>query len=294
MKQRTLKTAAQISGIGIHTGKTVQLTLHPAPVDTGIIFRRIDMQPVVNIPAISKYVGDTRLNTSLAKDGVLVATIEHMLSAMAGIGIDNAYVDITAAEMPVMDGSAQPFVNLIHTAGIEQQQAPKKFLRIIRAIKVNDGNKFVSLEPFEGFKFSLTIDFDHPVIRASSQTASIDLATASFANEISHARTFGFLSDYEQLRKHNLGLGASLENTLVLDGQQILNLEGLRYADEFVRHKILDAVGDLYLLGHNVIGAFTGYKSGHALNHQLRETVLADSSAWEIVSLGELAALSFV
>jgi UDP-3-O-[3-hydroxymyristoyl] N-acetylglucosamine deacetylase len=293
VKQRTLKTSAQISGIGVHSGKTVQLMLHPAPENTGIVFRRIDVQPPVNIPAISKYVSDTRLNTCLAKDGAAVATVEHLLSAFAGIGIDNAYVDITAAEMPVMDGSAQPFVNLIRSAGIEKQQAEKKFLRIKRRVEIKDGDKFVSLEPFEGFKFSLTIDFDHPVIRASSQSATIDFTTASFADEISHARTFGFLADYEQLRKHNLGLGASLENTLVLDEQQVLNPEGLRYADEFVRHKILDAVGDLYLLGHNFIGAFTGYKSGHNLNHQLREAVLADSSAWEIVALGQPAA-SFV
>ncbi|HVV69871.1 MAG TPA: UDP-3-O-acyl-N-acetylglucosamine deacetylase [Gammaproteobacteria bacterium] len=292
MKQRTLKTTTQISGIGVHSGKTVQLTLHPAPLDTGIIFRRIDIHPAVNIPAISKYVSDTRLNTCLAKDGAMVFTVEHVLSAFAGMGVDNAYVDVTAAEMPVMDGSAQPFVHLIRAAGIEQQEAPKKFLRIKRPIKINDGDKFVSIEPFEGFKFSLTVDFDHPVFRSSSQTASIDLATTSFADEISYARTFGFLSDYEQLRKHNLGLGASLENTLVLDEQQVLNPEGLRYADEFVRHKILDAVGDLYLLGHNFIGAFTGYKSGHKLNHQLREAVLADSSAWEIVSK-ELLATSF-
>ncbi len=285
LKQRTLKTSTQTSGIGIHSGKPVQLTIHPAPENVGIIFRRVDTQACVNIPAISKYVSDTRLNTSLSKDGVSVGTVEHVLSAFAGLGIDNAYVDIDAAELPAMDGSALPFVKLIRAAGIVEQKSAKKFLRIKRRVSVSEGDKFVSLEPYNGFKFSVSISFDHPVICAGQQTASIDFAIASFANEISHARTFGFLAEYEIMRKNNLGLGASLENALVLDDRQVVNPEGLRYADEFVRHKILDAVGDLYLLGHSVIGAFTGHKSGHKLNHQLREALFADSNNWEIVNL---------
>jgi UDP-3-O-[3-hydroxymyristoyl] N-acetylglucosamine deacetylase len=298
IKQRTLKNVIRATGVGLHTGSKVYLTLRPAPVNTGIIFRRIDLEQPIDIPASAQYIGDTTLNTCLVKDGARISTVEHILSAFAGMGIDNAYVDLTAAELPTMDGSAGPFVFLIQSAGIEEQNAAKQFIRVKRKITVKADSQsgtgkapYATLEPFEGFKVTFTIDFDHPAIRASQQTATLDFSSTSFVKEVSRARTFGFLSEYEYLRKHNLGLGGSLDNTIVLDDYHILNEDGLRYDNEFVKHKILDAVGDLYLLGHSMIGAFTGYKSGHTLNNQLRLALLANQDAWEIVTFADPAKL---
>lgn len=289
--QRTLQRSAQLSGIGIHTGSTVQLTLHPAPENTGIIFRRVDLNPAVEIPATTAQVSDTRLNTCISQNSVSIATVEHVLSAIAGLGIDNAYIDVSSHEPPVMDGSAQPFIELINAAGIATQSAAKQFIEIIREITVRDGDKFVSLVPFDGFKFNLSIEFNHPFIRNTPQSISIDFSQASYTKEISAARTFGFLSEYEYLKKHNLGLGASLENTVVLDEASILNPEGLRYPDEPVKHKLLDVIGDLRLLGHTIIGEFIGHKSGHQLNHQLRQTLLQDPSTWRLITREQTASL---
>lgn len=271
-------------GVGLHTGEKVFLTLKPAPVDTGIVFRRVDLNPVVEIKAQTENVGDTTLSTTLVKDGVRVATVEHLLSAMAGLGIDNAIIDVSAAEVPIMDGSAGPFVFLLQSAGILEQDSPKKFLRIKRKITVSDGDKWVSLEPFDGFKVSFTLDYDHPVLKNSIQEATLDFSTTSYVKEVSRARTFGFLSEYEWLRANNLALGGSLNNAIVLDDYRVINEDGLRYEDELVKHKILDAVGDMYLLGTGLIGAFRGYKSGHTLNNQLLQSLLAKKSAWEIVT----------
>lgn len=296
IKQRTLKNVIRATGVGLHTGEKIYLTMRPAAANMGIVFRRIDLEPAVDIPALANYVGDTTLNTCLIKNNARISTVEHILSAFAGLGIDNAYVDLTAGELPTMDGSAGPFVFLIQSAGIVEQNAAKRFIRIKRKITVREDDKVASLEPFEGFKVSFTIDFDHPVIRGSNQSAILDFSSTSYVKEVSRARTFGFLSECEYLRKHNLGLGGSLDNTIVLDDYRILNEDGLRYEDEFVKHKILDAVGDLYLLGHSMIGAFTGYKSGHTLNNHLRQTLLADKKAWEIVTFEDPATvpISFI
>jgi UDP-3-O-[3-hydroxymyristoyl] N-acetylglucosamine deacetylase len=283
MKQRTLKHTAQLSGIGVHTGKTVTITCQPAPENTGIVFRRIDMSPAVIIPATTDYVHDTRMNTCLAHDNTQVATVEHLLSALGGLKIDNLYIDLADCEIPIMDGSAAPFVQMILSAGILEQQADKRCIRIRQKIRVEEGDKFVSLAPFDGFKISMTIDFNHPLILQTQQFFSIDFAEKSYADEISTARTFGFLSEYEYLRQNNLGLGAGLENTLVLNDTDILNPGGLRNNAEFVKHKILDAVGDLRLLGYDLLGEFVGYKSGHALNHRLRQALLQDKAAWELI-----------
>lgn len=272
------------TGVGLHTGEKVYLTLRPAPIDTGIIFRRVDMDPPVQIEAHAEHVGDTMLSTSLAQDNASISTVEHLLSAFAGLGIDNAYVDVSAPEVPIMDGSAGPFVFLIQSAGIEEQEAAKKFIKIKKPIKVEDGNKWAKFEPFEGFKVSFSIEFDHPFFEESSKFASIDFSSTSFVKEVSRARTFGFLRDTEALRAKNLVLGGSLNNAVVVDDYRVLNEDGLRYDDEFVKHKILDAIGDLYLLGHSLIGAFEGYKSGHALNNRLLRALLADESAWELVT----------
>jgi len=284
IKQRTLKNMIRATGIGVHTGKKVYLTLWPAPPNTGIVFRRIDGDTSTDIPARAENIGDTSLSTCLIKGDVRIATVEHLMSALAGVGIDNLYVDLNAPELPIMDGSAAPFIFLLQSAGVEEQNVAKQFIRIKRKVEVKDDDKFVRIEPFNGFKVSFGIDFNHPIINESSQQATLDFSTTSYVKEVSRARTFGFLSDYEYIRKNNLALGASLDNAIVLDEYKILNEDGLRYSDEFVKHKILDAVGDLYLLGHSVIGAFTGYKSGHFLNSQLLNKVLADESAWEIVT----------
>jgi UDP-3-O-[3-hydroxymyristoyl] N-acetylglucosamine deacetylase len=284
IKQRTLKNIIRATGIGLHTGQKVYLTLRPALPDTGIIFRRVDLPEPVEIPATPENVGETTLSTTLVKDGVKISTVEHLLSAMAGLGIDNAYIDLNAPEVPIMDGSAGPFVFLIQSAGIQEQNAPKRFIRIKRPVRVQEGEKWVQFEPFEGFKVSFAIDFDHPIFKEGSQTAEVDFSTTSFVKEISRARTFGFMSQIETLRANNLALGGSLDNAVVLDNYRVLNEDGLRYMDEFVKHKILDSIGDLYLLGRSLIGAFSGYKSGHALNNQLLRTMLADESAWELVT----------
>lgn len=282
-KQRTLKTIIRSTGVGLHTGEKVYLTLRPAAPNTGIIFRRTDLPQPIDIPATPENVGETHLSTTLISDGVRISTVEHLLSALAGLGIDNAYVDVSAPEIPIMDGSAAPFVFLIQSAGIQEQNAAKKFIRIKRPVMVQDGDKWARFEPFEGFKVAFTIDFDHPVFKNRSQYAMIDFSTTSFVKEISRARTFGFMRDFEYLREQNLVLGGSLDNAIVVDDYRILNEDGLRYDDEFVRHKILDAIGDLYLLGHSLIGMFRGYKSGHALNNQLLRTLMHDQTAWEAV-----------
>jgi UDP-3-O-[3-hydroxymyristoyl] N-acetylglucosamine deacetylase len=271
------------TGVGLHTGEKVLLTLRPAAVNTGIIFRRLDLDPVVEIPAKADFVGDTMLSTTLIKDGVRVSTIEHLLAAMAGLGIDNAYIDLTSSEVPIMDGSASPFVFLIQSAGIEEQKAAKRFIRIKKPIEVTHGDKVARFEPFEGFKVNFDIDFDHPVFEDGGNTVEIDFSSTSFVKEISRARTFGFLRDIEALRERGLALGGSMQNAIVVDDFRVLNDDGLRYEDEFVKHKVLDAIGDLYLLGYSLIGAFSGYKSGHALNNQLLHALVADQSAWEEV-----------
>ena len=284
IRQRTLKNVIRATGVGLHTGKKVLLTLRPAPSNTGIIFRRVDIDPAVEIPAKPKYVGDTSLSTTLVKDKVRISTVEHLLSAFAGFGIDNVYVDLTADEVPIMDGSAGPFVFLIQSAGVEEQRAAKKFLRIKEKVQVEQDWKWAMFEPFDGFKVGFSIEFDHPVFNQNNCHAEIDFSTTSFVKEVSRARTFGFMRDVELLRERNLVLGGSLDNAVVVDDYRILNEDGLRYADECVKHKILDAIGDLYLLGHSLIGAFKGHKSGHALNNTLIRELLLDKSAWEIVS----------
>ena len=296
IKQRTLKNVIRATGVGLHTGEKVYLTLRPAAPDTGIIFRRVDLDEPVEIPATPENVGDTTLSTSLMKDGVRISTIEHLLSAMAGLGIDNAYIDLNAPEVPIMDGSAGPFVFLIQSAGIEEQNAAKKFIRIKKPVIVKDGDKWVQFRPFKGFKVSFTIDFQHPAFKNEHQIAEVDFSTTSFVKEISRARTFGFMSQIETLRANNLALGGSLDNAVVMDDYRVLNEDGLRYMDEFVKHKILDSIGDLYLLGHSLIGAFSGYKSGHDLNNQLLRSLLAQEDAWEEVTFEdpEKAPISFV
>lgn len=287
IRQRTLKNVIRATGVGLHTGEKVYLTLRPATANTGIVFRRVDLPEPVLIEASSQNVGETTLSTTLEKNGVRVSTVEHLLSALAGLGIDNAYIDVSAAEVPIMDGSAGPFVFLIQSAGVEEQAAPKRFIRIKRPLRVQDGDKWASFEPYEGFKVTFTIDFDHPAFRDENKTASIDFSSTSFVKEVSRARTFGFMRDIEALRQRRLALGGSLDNAIVVDNYRVLNEEGLRYADEFVKHKILDAIGDLYLLGHSLIGSFTGYKSGHGLNNQLLRELLAQQDAWESVTFAE-------
>lgn len=284
IRQRTLKNIIRATGVGLHTGEKVFLTLRPAAPDTGIVFRRIDLPVPVEIPACPENVGDTRLSTTLVKGDVRISTVEHLLSAFAGLGIDNAYVDVSAAEVPIMDGSAGPFVFLIQSAGVEEQSRPKRFVRIKRRVAVEDGDKYASFEPYDGFKVEFAIDFDHPAFASRTNKSTVDLSTTSFVKEVSRARTFGFLRDIEALRQQNLALGGSMDNAVVVDEYRVLNDEGLRYEDEFVRHKILDAIGDLYLLGHSLIGSFRGYKSGHALNNRLLRALVEDRTAWEEVT----------
>lgn len=283
MKQRTLKESIRATGIGLHGGVKVYMTLRPAPANTGIVFRRVDLDQPVDIPANALNVTQTTLGTTLEHDGAKVATVEHLLSAMAGLGIDNAFVDLTAPEVPIMDGSAAPFVFLLQSAGIEEQNSPKKFIRIRKPIEVRDGDKWARLTPYNGFKINFEIDFDHPVLRKHRQTASLDFSTTAFLKEISRARTFGFLRDLETLRERDLTLGGSLDNAIVMDEYRVLNEDGLRFRDEFVRHKILDAVGDLYLLGCCLIGEFNGFKSGHHLNNCLLRALLNDRDSFEEV-----------
>lgn len=287
IKQRTLKNVIRATGVGLHGGEKVYLTLRPAAVNVGIVFRRVDLDEPVVIPAKAENVGDTQLSTTLVQDGVRISTVEHLLSAIAGLGIDNIYIDVSAAEVPIMDGSAGPFVFLLQSAGIEEQDAPKRYIRIKRKVTVSDGDKWASFEPFDGFKVSFSIDFEHPVFKSRLQTASIDFSSTSFVKEISRARTFGFMKDIEMLRQRNLALGGSMDNAIVVDDYRVLNEDGLRYEDEFVKHKILDAIGDLYLLGHSLIGEFIGYKSGHELNNRLLRALLAEEDAWEEVIFDE-------
>ena len=287
IRQRTLRNPIKATGVGLHTGEKVFLTLSPAPVDNGIVFRRTDLSPVQEIPACAQSVGDTTLSTSLGLGEARVSTVEHLLSAMAGLGIDNAFVDVTAPEVPIMDGSAGPFVFLLQSAGVEEQPAAKKFIRIKKPVTVRDGDKQASLLPFEGFKVAFSIDFDHPVFHDRAAFAEIDFSTTSFVKEVSRARTFGFMHEIEYLRAQGLARGGCVDNAIVVDEFRILNQDGLRYEDEFVKHKVLDAIGDLYLLGHSLIGEFRAHKSGHALNNAVLRALLAREDAWEMVTFDE-------
>jgi UDP-3-O-[3-hydroxymyristoyl] N-acetylglucosamine deacetylase len=284
IRQRSLARAVATTGVGLHSGEDVQLVLGPAPADSGITFRRRDLDPVVAIPARAEYVGDTTLSTSLVMRGHRVSTVEHLLAAMAGMGIDNATIDVNAPEIPIMDGSAGPFVGLIQSAGITVQDAPKRFLRILRKVTVEDGDKVASFLPFDGFKVSFTIDFDQPVFRGRSAHVELDFSSNTFVEDISQARTFGFMHEIEYLRSRGLARGGSVDNAIVLDDYRILNREGLRSEDEFVKHKALDAIGDLQLLGFSLIGEFRAYKSGHTLNNSAVRVLLAQTDAWEMVS----------
>ncbi|MDD2737304.1 MAG: UDP-3-O-acyl-N-acetylglucosamine deacetylase [Methylomonas lenta] len=296
IKQRTLKNTIRATGVGLHTGDKVYLTLHPAEVNTGIRFRRTDLEIPVMIEARPENVGETMLSTTLTRGDIKVSTVEHLLSAMAGLGIDNAIVDVSAPEVPIMDGSAGPFVFLLQSAGVVEQDAPKHYIRIKRAIKVEDADKWAAFEPFDGFKVTFTIDFEHPAFSDHLKTAVMDFSSTTFVKEVSRARTFGFMRDIEFLRENNLALGGSLDNAIVVDDDKVLNEDGLRYADEFVKHKILDAIGDLYLLGHSLIGEYKGFKSGHALNNKLLLTLLENKDAWEMVTFDSLdqAPISFM
>jgi UDP-3-O-[3-hydroxymyristoyl] N-acetylglucosamine deacetylase len=284
IQQRTLKNMVRATGVGLHTGEKVHLTLRPAQPDTGIVFRRIDLEPPVEIKADPYAVHDTRLSSCLEKDGVRVQTVEHLMSALAGLGVDNLHVDVTAAEVPIMDGSAGPFVFLLQSAGIEEQAAPKRFIRILQPVEVRDGDKWVRFEPYNGFRLELAIDYAHPVFDASAQKVVVDFSTTSYVKEVARARTFGFMQDVESMRAQGLALGGSLDNAIVMDEYRVLNSDGLRYDNEFVKHKVLDAIGDLYLLGHPLIGAFSGHKSGHAMNNRLLRALLERQEAWEFVS----------
>ncbi|GMQ91283.1 MAG: UDP-3-O-acyl-N-acetylglucosamine deacetylase [Gammaproteobacteria bacterium] len=296
IKQRTLKNVIRATGVGLHTGEKVYLTLRPAEVDTGIVFRRIDFDDPVEIRACPENVSDTRMSTSLEKDGAKISTVEHLMSAFAGLGIDNAYIDLTSTEVPIMDGSAGPFVFLIQSAGIKEQNAPKRFIRIKQRVYLEEGDKWVGFDPFEGFKVSFEIDFDHPTFADSTHVATMDFSTTSFVKEVSRARTFGFMRDLEALREAGLARGGGPDNAIVMDDYRVLNEDGLRYEDEFVKHKILDAIGDLYLLGHPLIGAFSAYKSGHSLNNRLLRALVDNKEAWELTSFNtrEEAPISFV
>jgi UDP-3-O-[3-hydroxymyristoyl] N-acetylglucosamine deacetylase len=287
LRQRTLKTAIRATGVGLHTGEKVYMTLRPASENAGINFRRVDLDQPVDIPADARLVGETMLGTTLIRDGVKVATVEHLMSALAGLGIDNLYVDLSAPEVPIMDGSAGPFVFLLQSAGIEEQNAAKKFVRIKKKIRIEEDDKWAEFTPFNGFKVNFEISFNHPVFNKLSQNASIDFSSTSFLKEVSRARTFCFLRDVETLRARNLTLGGSMDNAIVLDDYRILNEDGLRYTNEFVIHKILDAIGDIYLLGHSLIGEFSAHKSGHDLNNKLLRAMLDDQSAWEEVTFSD-------
>lgn len=287
IRQRTLKNTIRATGVGLHTGDKIYLTLKPAPVNTGIVFRRVDLDPPVELPALAENVGDTTLSTTLVKGDVRVSTVEHLLSAMAGLGIDNAWVELTAPEVPIMDGSAGPFVFLLQSAGIEEQDAPKKFIRILKPIEVRAGDKVASFAPFNGFKVSFSIDFDHPAFNDRELTAEIDFSSTSFVKEVSRARTFGFMHEIEYLRNRGLAQGGSVDNAIVIDENGVLNQDGLSYDDEFVKHKVLDAIGDLYLLGQSLIGEFRAHKSGHALNNQLLHELLNRKDSWEVVTFEE-------
>jgi len=284
LKQRTLKTLIRATGVGLHSGVKVTLVLRPAAPDSGIVFRRVDLDPPVDLKADPLLVGDTRLASCLERGGAKIATVEHLMSALAGLGIDNLYIDVDAAELPIMDGSAAPFVFLLQSAGIEEQNAPKRFLRVKKTVEVRDGDKWARLEPYDGFRISFSIAFNHPAVAQSGTAVTVDFADNSYIREVARARTFGFMQDVEFMRDQGLALGGSLENAIVMDEYRVLNSDGLRYTDEFAKHKLLDAIGDLYLAGHPLLAAFSAHKSGHALNNVLLRTLLADAAAWEIVT----------
>lgn len=291
LKQRTLKNPIRATGVGLHTGQKVYMTLLPARANQGIVFRRTDLNPTVDIRANAFSVGETTLATTLVDNGARVQTVEHLLSAMAGLGVDNAIIELSSDELPIMDGSAGPFVFLIQSAGIQELDAPKRFIRVRRPVEVTDGDKWARFDPFEGFKVSFAIDFNHPAFDTETQAATVDFSTTSFVREVSRARTFGFMRDIEYLRSNNLARGGSMDNAVVLDDYRVLNADGLRYDNEFVRHKILDAIGDLYLMGCGLIGSYSGYKSGHALNNKLLRALLSEEKAWEEVTFEDDEAL---
>ncbi len=284
LQQRTLKSLIRATGVGLHSGVKVTMTLRPAAPDTGIVFRRVDLDPPVPLRADPFAVGDTRLASCLEQDGIKVATVEHLMSAFSGLGIDNAWVDVDAAEIPIMDGSAAPFVFLIQSAGIEEQGVAKKFIRVKKKVRVEEGDKWAELSPYDGFRLDFSIVFSHPVFDKSKPSVTIDFAEHDYVREVARARTFGFMQDVEAMRSQGLALGGSLDNAVVMDEYRVLNADGLRYGDEFVKHKVLDAVGDLYLLGRPLLGAFAAHKSGHALNNRLLRELLADETAWQMVS----------
>jgi UDP-3-O-[3-hydroxymyristoyl] N-acetylglucosamine deacetylase len=288
IKQRTLKAIVRATGVGLHTGTKVSMALRPAPIDTGIVFCRSDLPGNPAIPAHALNVTNTTMATVIEKDGARVSTVEHLMSALYGMGIDNAFIDVSAEEVPIMDGSAGPFVFLLQSAGIEEQPAPKRFVRVLQSLEVRDGDKWARFDPYNGFKVNFEIEFNHPVFKKRAQTASMDFSTTSFLKEISRARTFGFMRDLEVLRSKNLALGGTMDNAIVLDDYRVLNEDGLRYEDEFVKHKILDAIGDLYLLGRSLIGEFSGHKSGHALNNQLLRKLINTPNAWEPVTFDDV------
>ena len=284
LRQRTLSSKIKASGIGLHTGQKIALTLHPAPINSGIVFQRIDVKSSP-IKASLENVYDTRLSTSLSNEDIKISTVEHLLSALAGIGIDNAIVELDGPEVPIMDGSARPFVFMIQSAGIQEQSDSKKFIKIKKTIEVKQDEKWAKIEPFDGFKVSFTIDFDHPAFSETSQSSEIDFSSVSYLSQVSRARTFGFAKDIELLRKNNLALGGSVNNAIVIDDYKVVNEEGVRFQDEFVKHKILDAIGDLYLLGHGLMGSFSAFKSGHHLNNLLLRELINNVDAWEEVTI---------
>lgn len=288
VKQRTLKNPVRVTGVGLHSGEKVTLGLRPAPANAGIVFRRTDVKPVEEIQARADLVYDTRLSTCMEQNGVRIATVEHLMSAFAGLGVDNAYVDLDSAEVPIMDGSAGTFIFLLQSAGIVEQSTAKKFIRIKKTIELKQGDKWVRFEPYNGYRLTFTINFAHPVFTNTKQHVTVDLGEESYVRDISRARTFGFMQDVENMRAQGLALGGSLDNAIVMDDYRVLNADGLRFEDEFVKHKVLDAIGDLYLLGHPLIGAFSGYKSGHAMNNALLRALLADAEAWEFVTFESL------
>ena len=285
--QRTLKAPIRASGIGLHGGRKVFISLLPAAVNSGIVFRRVDISPVVEVPASALLVGEATMCSTLIKDGVKVATVEHIMSALAGLGVDNCVVELSSPEIPILDGSAAPFIYLIQSTGVVAQAAARRFMRITQPVQVGEGDKYARLEPYEGYRLSFGIEFKHPAFKASAQTAVLEFTPSNYVKEVSRARTFGFMRDFEALRSNNLALGASMDNAVALDDYRVVNPDGLRYDDEFVRHKILDAVGDLYLIGAPLLGAYSAYKSGHALNNQLACAVLKDTQAWEWVTFEE-------
>lgn len=284
IRQRTLKTSVSATGVGLHGGKKVTLVLRPAAADTGVVFHRVDLDPPVALPADPYSVVDTRLCSGLQQGEAKVGTVEHLMSALAGLGVDNVHVDVDAPELPILDGSAAPFVFLLQSAGLEEQAAPKRFLRVKKTIEYREDDKWVRLEPYDGFRLTFSIIFDHPAIERTGTSVTVDFADHSYTRDIARARTFGFMQDVEFMRSHGLALGGSLDNAIVMDEYRILNAEGLRYSDEFVKHKVLDAIGDLYLAGHPLLAAYSAHKSGHALNNQVLRALLEDKSAWEIVT----------